>query len=569
MVILGISAYYHDSAAALIVDGKVMAAASEERFCRVKHYNGFPSKACRWCLEQASLTISDVDKVIFYEKPFVKFERIIRSAIHYAPKSFQTFLKAMPIWLKERLNMRRTIARELVMSFGNAPKKVLFCRHHLAHAAMAYTTSPFENSAILVIDAVGEDATTSIFKADGNSIRCIEEQKFPHSLGLLYSSFTYYLGFKVNSDEYKVMGLAPYGDKNSEQTKLFIDIIKHQLMKIQDDGSICLNERYFSFMYGLKMVPDKTWLKLFGIKRRNVTNKIEQVHCNMAYAIQQVVEEIILLMAKHAKEVTKENNLCVSGGCALNCSAIGKLNESRLFEQVYVPFAPGDDGCAIGAALSICEERYSENNNPYTGPSYSNKDIEDSLKANGLVYQNVEDFKSLCEMVSGELVSQKIVGWFQGRMEFGPRALGNRSILADARNPKMKELINSKVKFRESFRPFAPVALQEDASEIFEIDGISPYMMSTYKVKSSSDTYPAITHVDGTARIQTVNKVDNPALYTLLAIFKKETGAPLLLNTSFNVMGEPIVCNPKDAIDTFMKSGIDILVINNYMIRKK
>jgi len=569
MIILGISAYYHDSAAALIIDGKIVAAASEERFCRIKHYNGFPSKACRWCLNHASLTISEIDEVIFYEKPIIKFERIIRSAIFYAPKSFHIYLKAMQIWLKERLNLRKTICRELKHNFGSAPKKVLFCRHHQAHAAMAYYTSSFDHSAILVIDAVGEETTTSIFKAEGNSIKLIEEQKFPHSLGLLYSSFTYYLGFKVNSDEYKVMGLAPYGNKHSEQTKRFINLIKHQLVIIQDDGALMLNEHYFTFMYGLKMVSEKTWHKLFGIKRRQTSDKIEQVHCNLAYAIQQVTEDIILLMAKHAKDITKEDNLCVSGGCALNCAAIGRLEVSRMFKHVYVPFAPGDDGCAIGAAMSVYGTRKIENRNPYTGPVFSNNDIEKCLKKHGIDYQYIEDFESLCEIVSAELTNQKIVGWFQGKMEFGPRALGNRSILADARSPKMKDLINSKVKFRESFRPFAPVVLQDYASDIFNINGISPYMMSTFKVKNSNRNYPAITHIDGTARIQTVSKSDNDKLYLLLKTFKKETDSPLLLNTSFNVMGEPIVCSPDDAVNTFKKSGLDILVINNYLIKKK
>lgn len=570
MTVLGISAYFHDSAAALVKDGAIIAAAEEERFNRIKHYNGFPTIACKFCLEQSGVTINDVDKVIFYEKPFLKFERIIRTHINYAPKGLRTFLKAMPTWLKDKLNMRSTIMRELKDTFGFSPS-VEFCHHHLSHAALSYYTSPYESCAILVIDAVGEDATTSIIKATRNSFEIVENQVFPHSLGLLYSAFTYYLGFKVNSDEYKVMGLAPYGDKKSEEYKSFKETIVNDIVTIHDGGNIELKEQNFAFMYADRMVKDNRWQRLFGIPKRKPNEPLTFTHANIALAIQDVTEEIMLKMARYAKDITGEENLCVVGGCALNCAAIGKLYLSSKSGSVYVPYAPGDDGAAIGCALiaSGSKDRKASNRVPYWGASYSDDEVRNTLVATNLQYEYIAEYKELCHIVAQELANSLIIGWFQGRMEFGPRALGNRSILADPRQSYMKNKVNAMIKFRESFRPFAPAVLAEHANDIFECDVESPYMSTTFKLKRNQQEYPAITHVDNTSRIQTVSSLQNEKFYELLNAFYELTGCPLLLNTSFNVMGEPIVCSPSDAIRTFTESGIDILVINNFIIRKQ
>ena len=571
MIVLGISAYFHDSAAALVKDGAIIAAAEEERFNRIKHYNGFPTLACRYCLEHASITINDVDKVVFYEKPFLKFERIIRTHINYAPKGLRAFLKAMPTWLKDKLNMRSTIRRELKNAFGASPSSVEFCHHHLSHAALAYHTSPYETCAILVIDAVGEDATTSIIKATRNGFEIVENQVFPHSLGLLYSAFTYYLGFKVNSDEYKVMGLAPYGDKSSEEYKTFKNTIVNDIVAIHDKGNIELTEQTFAFMYAERMVKDDSWHRLFGIQKRNPNEPLTSTHANLALAIQDVAEEIMLKMARYSKDITGEENICVVGGCALNCAAIGKLYLSSERGNVYVPYAPGDDGAAIGCALiaSNSKDGKASNRVPYLGPSYYDNEVRSSLDVTNLQYEYIADFKELCHIVAQELATSLIIGWFQDRMEFGPRALGNRSILADPRQSYMKDKVNAKIKFRESFRPFAPAVLAEHANDIFECDVESPYMSTTFKLKRNQQEYPAITHVDNTSRIQTVSSLQNEKFYELLNAFYELTGCPLLLNTSFNVMGEPIVCSPSDAIRTFTESGIDILVINNFIIRKQ
>lgn len=570
MTVLGISAYFHDSAAALVKDGAIIAAAEEERFNRIKHYNGFPTIACKFCLEQSGVTINDVDKVIFYEKPFLKFERIIRTHINYAPKGLRTFLKAMPTWLKDKLNMRSTIMRELKNAFGSSPS-VEFCRHHLSHAALAYYTSPYENCAILVIDAVGEDATTSIIKTSRNGFEIVENQVFPHSLGLLYSAFTYYLGFKVNSDEYKVMGLAPYGDKNSEEYKTFRETIVNNIVAINDKGNIELKDQNFTFMYADRMVKDNRWQRLFGIPKRNPNEPLTPTHANLALAIQDVAEEIMLKMASYAKDITGEEDLCVVGGCALNCAAIGKLHLSSEQGSVYVPYAPGDDGAAIGCALiaSDAKARKASNKIPYWGPSYSDNEVRNTLVASNLRYEYIADFKELCQIVAKELANSLIIGWFQERMEFGPRALGNRSILADPRQTYMKDKVNAIIKFRESFRPFAPAVLAEHANEIFECSVESPYMSTTFKLKHKQTEFPAITHVDNTSRIQTVSSSQNGRFYKLLNAFYELTGCPLVLNTSFNVMGEPIVCSPSDAIRTFNESRIDILVMNNFIIRKQ
>lgn len=570
MTVLGISAYFHDSAAALVKDGAIIAAAEEERFNRIKHYSGFPIFACKYCLEQEGMTINDVDKVVFYEKPFLKFERIIRTHINYAPKGLRTFLKAMPTWLKDKLNMRSTIMRELKDTFGSSPS-VEFCHHHLSHAALAYNTSPYETCAILVIDAVGENDTTSIIKATRNGFEIVESQRFPHSLGLLYSAFTYYLGFRVNSDEYIVMGLAPYGDKSSEEYKTFKETIANDIVAIFEKGNIELKDQNFTFMYAERMVNDNRWQRLFGIPKRKPNEPLTSTHANLALAIQDVAEEIMLKMARYAKDITGEENLCVVGGCALNCAAIGKLYLSSEQGNVYVPYAPGDDGAAIGCALiaSGSKDRKASNRVPYWGPSYSDDEVRNTLVATNLQYEYIADFKELCHIVAQELANSLIIGWFQGRMEFGPRALGNRSILADPRQSYMKNKVNAMIKFREAFRPFAPAVIAEHANDIFECDVESPYMSTTFKLKQKQNEYPAITHVDNTSRIQTVSSLQNGKFYELLNVFYELTGCPLVLNTSFNVMGEPIVCSPSDAIRTFTESGIDILVMNNFIIRKQ
>lgn len=571
MVILGISAYYHDSAAALIVDGIVMAAACEERFSRKKHDKSFPSASIKYCLKAANLNLLAIDYVVFYEKPFQKFERILTSHILHAPKGFKAFLKAIPIWLKERLNMLSIIKNELNHLWdGHRDWDIRFMSHHYSHAAMAYYSSQYSDAAVLVVDAVGERATTSIFKAKGNHLSCLKQQEFPHSIGLLYSAFTYFLGFKVNSDEYKVMGLAPYGRLDDEQTKGFIEIIYHKLVDIKNDGSIIIQQAYFKFMYGLEMIDIPLWEKLFGLKSRKGNEPISEGHKNLAAAIQKVTEDLFLSLAQHTKEITHSENLCISGGCALNCAAMGKIRDSDLFSNVFVPFAPGDDGCAIGAALAfyglLDKHTTIEPVSPYLGPSYTDEDIERILQLSGYDYNHISG-ANLYQYVATKISEGNIVGWFQNRMEFGPRALGNRSILADARNANMKEIINSKIKFREEFRPFAPVVLQTKTHEYFNCPD-SPYMMFTTQVNTNAEIIPAVTHVDNSARVQTVSKRENNRLYNLLLAYEQITGIPVLLNTSFNVMGEPIVCTPNDAIHTFLSSGLDILVINNFIISK-
>jgi carbamoyltransferase len=476
----------------------------------------------------------------------------------------------MPIWLKDKINMRRTIQKEIKRIFNTSCNNIHFCYHHLSHASLGFHTSPFEKCAILVVDAVGEDSTTSIFRASNSGFELLASQQFPHSLGLLYSSFTYYLGFKVNSDEYKVMGLAPYGNTSSQEYKAYIDLILHNLVYIQDDGSIKLNEKYFSFMYSDRMIDDSKWYKLFGIPIRKAEDPILESHMSLAKAIQDVTETILMKMVDFARNLTGENNLCVVGGCALNCAAIGKLKQISTLNSIYVPYAPGDDGAAIGCAIYGCNyaEKVKTESSPYLGPDFTEVEIQTAIDKIGLKSESIPEEDILYDMISKELSEGKIIGWFQGRMEFGPRALGNRSILADPRNPEMKEIINSKIKYREAFRPFAPVVLKEYADKMFDKVEDSPYMSATFYLRPNESNYPAITHIDKTARIQTVTENQNIKLYKLLCSFNKLTGCPLLLNTSFNVMGEPIVCTPTDALNTFKKTGMDVLVINNFIIRK-
>lgn len=568
MKILGISAYYHDSAAAIIVDGNIIAAAQEERFTRVKHDSSFPIRACQYCLAEAKLTLKDIDKVVFYEKPFIKFERILETHIRVAPKSIKTFLKTMPIWLKSKLNMRKLIKKELSL-LGEYNGMIFFSEHHLSHAAFAYYTSDFLDSIILTIDAVGEWTTTSVIYGKNNKLEIIKEQHFPDSIGMLYSAFTYFLGFKVNSDEYKLMGLAPYGDKLSEQTQKFIELIEKNIVDISNDGSIILNMDYFAYDHSLVMINEKKWKELFGIDKRRENSAITQSHMNLAFAIQFVLEKIIKLLCSTLEGFSK--NLCISGGTALNCSANGMLLKQSSFDAIYVPFSPGDAGAAIGAALFVYHSEEGKNDrvsnkSPYLGPMYTDSEIKHAVEKNNLKYEYIHDFSKLCDITAKLISEGNIIGWFQDRMEFGPRALGNRSILADPRIHNMKDKINQKIKFRESFRPFAPIVLEEYSNDYFDLQIESPYMMFTCPVKNN--TLTAITHIDQSARVQTVNREINPKICMLLNSFYKAYGCPVLLNTSFNVMGEPIVCSPKDAVSTFEKSGLDYCVIGNYLIKK-
>lgn len=588
MIILGISAFFHDSAAAILVNGKVIAACQEERLSRQKHDNKFPILACEYCLKEAKIDISEVDHVVFYEKPFLKFERILETAIYDAPYSYSRFLKAMPIWLGSRLNLERLIKKELKKKFKYKIDSVRFVEHHLSHAAMAYFTSGYSDAAILVLDAVGEWATTSIIHANNRTLKTIKEQHYPHSIGLLYSAFTYFLGFKVNSDEYKVMGLAPYGNVDSKNVRQYVKIIKDEIVLIHDDGAITLNMNNFTFHIRERMIDEHKWEKLFGIKKRNESEPIEQVHCDIACAIQYVTQEIGLKLAKEAQTLTNSKNLCISGGVALNCSMNGVIYDQQIFNNVYVPVDPGDSGGAIGAALAFAilnGENLLNNNSAYLGPSYTNEEILLAIKQHSLTYDYKTDINDLYDSVSLDIEEGKIIGWFQGRVEFGPRALGNRSILGDPRLSDMKFRLNASIKFREAFRPFAPSVLQEHVSKVFNKDIYSPYMMFithihelnriehketdlNNRISEVMSAYPAITHYDYSARPQTVKKEDNPIYYGLIKRFYDRTNCPLLVNTSFNVMGEPIVCSPTDAINTFLNSGIDTLVMNNYIIRK-
>jgi carbamoyltransferase len=602
MVILGISALYHDAAAAIVVGGAIIAATQEERFTRVKNDLNFPIESIQYCLKEANCHINDVDYVVFYDKPLLKFERLLETYLAFAPSGFKSFLLAIPIWLKQKIFFKRIIYNGLseMEGFDKRKLKLLFTEHHLSHAASAYFASNFEESAILTIDGVGEWATASICKGEGNSITKLKEMHFPHSLGLLYSSFTYYLGFKVNSGEYKLMGLAPYGEKNSVQVNDFIKIIKEQLVKIHDDGSIYMNQVHFNYATGLHMTNNKSWKHLFGFARRSEKEEITQAHCNLALAIQLVTEECVMKMAKHTLQLCNSENLCLAGGVALNCVSNGKLIKQHIAEKFYIQPASGDSGGALGAALAV---HYIYLNNPkvsttdydgmkgsYLGPSYSNIEIERVIQKYKAFADFVEDEKILFKNAAAFLKEGNVVGWFQGRMEFGPRALGNRSILADARNGEMQRKLNLKIKYRENFRPFAPCVIEEDAQEYFELDQKSPFMLYVADVKLDRRTVvstnsnslnliekintvrsdiPAVTHVDNSARIQTVNKLTNPKLYNLLSEFKKLTNCSLLVNTSFNVRGEPIVCKPEDAYLCFMNTEMDYLVMENFIFDKK
>lgn len=603
--ILGISAFYHDSAAAIVVGGKVIAAAQEERFTRDKHTPNFPQKAIEYCLQEAGFNIDELDAVVFYDKPFLKFERLLETYYAFAPKGLMSFIKAIPIWLNEKLFIKKLIVDHLkeIQSFDKKKLKILFSEHHLSHAASAFYVSPFKSSAILTIDGVGEWSTASIAYGEEGHIKLIKELDFPHSVGLLYSAFTYFLGFTVNSGEYKLMGLAPYGDPDAQQTKSYVDIIKINLVDIKEDGSIWLNQKYFNYATGLRMVKDHKWEKLFGFSRRDDKDELKQYHCNLAFAIQKVTEEIVIKMAIEAKRITNSDYLCMAGGVALNCVANGKLLSKKIFKEIYIQPAAGDAGGALGAALAAScmyfdEPRVYNTENPafdtmsgsYLGPDYSDKEIEQMCRLVKAVYVKHSDTAKMSEYVASKLADGAVVGWFQGRMEFGPRALGNRSILGDARNPGMQKKLNLKIKYREGFRPFAPSVLAEDVQDYFDLDSDSPYMLFVSYVKESRrkslpidlhtiklwdklyfnrSDLQAITHIDFSARIQSVHKETNPRYWNLINAFKQITGYGLLINTSFNVRGEPIVCTPVDAFRCFMSTEMDYLVINDYVFEKK
>lgn len=601
MTILGISAFYHDSAAAIIQDGKIIAAAQEERFTRIKHDESFPINAVEFCLKYAGVNINDVDAIAFYDKPLLKFERLLETYYGFAPKGVVSFIKSMPVWLKEKMFLKRIMHEELekIQGYDKGKVKFLFPEHHLSHAASAFYSSPYQEAAILTIDGVGEWATASIGIGRGNSIEILKELRFPHSVGLLYSAFTYFLGFKVNSGEYKLMGLAPYGNPDSPKVAEYIKIIKEKLVDIKEDGSIWLNQEYFSYATGLRMVYDDKWAQLFGFKKKEEEEELQQHHCDLGYAIQQVTEEIVFKMAGEAKRLTNCDYLTMAGGVALNCVSNGKLLRSKLFKDIFIQPAAGDAGGALGAAQAAYFIHYNqerrvcntqdEMHGAYLGPEFSDLDIEQDLRKYKAVSKKFENLDELNSRVADLINEGNVVGWFQGRMEFGPRALGNRTILGDARNPEMQKKLNLKIKYREGFRPFAPSVKAEDCKDYFDLDTASPYMLIVSPVKENRrnkmptgynamplmerlyvqrSDLPAITHIDFSARVQTIHKETNERYWKLLDTFKQKTGYAVMVNTSFNVRGEPPVCSPKDAYKCFMRTEMDYLVVGNYLLNK-
>ena len=587
--ILGISAFYHDSAAAILVDGQIVAAAQEERFTRKKHDSAFPAQAIQYCLDEAGIAAGDLAHVGFYEKPLLKFDRLLETYLSFAPVGFRPFLKAMPQWVGQKLHLRREIRRGLGNEFT---RRICFCEHHESHAASAFYPSPFDEAAILTMDGVGEWTTTSLGVGRGNKIELKQEIRFPHSLGLLYSAFTYYTGFRVNSGEYKLMGLAPYGKP------IHTDAIKEKLIDIRDDGSIRLDLNYFNYCQGLTMTSDR-FHRLFGRPPRGADQPIEALDMDLAASVQAVTEEVVLKTAQHLHATTGQKDLCMAGGVALNCVANGRLINEGPFDNIWIQPAAGDAGGALGVAQLIWHQLLDHPRmakSPDTqqgsllGPKFAADEIQSALDGLDAVYQRFDDEEELCDVVATELASEKVVGRFQGRMEFGPRALGNRSILGDPRSQNMQSVMNLKIKFRESFRPFAPVILAEHACDYFAMpeDCESPYMLLVFDVnedkrveKGSTATekglqrvsdvrsvVPAVTHVDYSARVQTVDSVRNPPLERLLRAFHQRTGCPLLINTSFNVRGEPIVCTPEDAFRCFMATNMDVLVIENFVLKK-
>jgi len=601
--ILGISAFYHDSAAVLVMGDEILAAAHEERFSRVKHDARFPTNAVGYVLRESGLNIDELDAVAFYDKPYLKFERLLETYHAFAPRGLKSFLSAMPVWIKEKLFMRKMLWEELekaaVRQLRRRPP-LLFPEHHLSHAASAFYPSPYTKAAILTIDGVGEWATATIGVGDDNSIDILRELSFPHSIGLLYSSFTYFCGFRVNSGEYKLMGLAPYGNRDDTRFKKFKKVILEELVDIRDDGSILLNLKYFNYPTGLRMCSDEKWQALFGVPRRKSESELTGPYMDLALAIQEVTEEIILRLARTTKNLTGCNNLVMAGGVALNCVANGKLLDQRIFDNIWIQPAAGDAGGALGAAYAT---RYiwqgaarNGNNNSmdamrgaYLGPAFDDRDVQRLTRRFEANCRRYENFSKLCKDTAALLADGKVVGWFQGRMEFGPRALGNRSILGDPRHPQMQKRLNIKIKYREGFRPFAPSVLAEDAEKYFQLDQFSPYMLLVAPVQKnirkplpenyeSLELYdrlyhlrseiPAVTHVDYSARIQTVHKETNERYWQLIRAFKKLTGCSVIVNTSFNVRGEPIVCAPEDAYTCFMRTDMDYLVVGDFLFAK-
>ena len=596
--ILGISAFYHDSAAALIIDGKIVAAAHEERFSRKKQDESFPRHAVAYVLDEAGLDLADVTAVVFYDKPYLKFERLLETYHSFVPRGLKSFLSAIPVWIKEKLFMRQML-REEFEKLGCKNPKLLFPEHHLSHAASAYYPSPFSEAAILTLDGVGEWATSTIGVGRGNEIEILRELDFPHSLGLLYSAFTYYCGFKVNSGEYKLMGLAPYGTTGSEQVNRWKQLILSELVDLRSDGSFLLNMDYFDYATGLTMCVDSKWEALFGQPRRKSEAELDQNTMDLALAIQEVTEEIVLRLAQTARELTECEYLVMAGGVALNCVANGKLLRSGLFKDIWIQPASGDAGGALGAALAgwhihLAKPKESLGQDTMQGallgPEYSAKEILKVARRYQAQHRPYEHFAKLCSDVAGLLEDGQVVGWFQGRMEYGPRALGNRSILGDARHPEMQKKLNLKIKYREGFRPFAPSVLEECIPEFFELDRPSPYMLMVAPVRKErwnplpegyhsrplydrlyhlrSDV-PSITHIDYSARIQSVNKQVHPRYWQLIDAFRQRTGYGLVVNTSFNVRGEPIVCTPEDAYRCFMGTEMDYLVMGDFLFKKE
>lgn len=592
ITILGLSAYYHDSAAAIIQNGRIIAAAQEERFTRKKHDPDFPEQAIQYCLTTAGLSLKQVDYIVFYDKPFLKFERLLETYLAFAPKGFHSFLQAMPVWMKEKLFLKDLLKKSL-SQLGDLPVKslppLLFTEHHQAHAASAFFPSPFERASVLCLDGVGEWATSSVWLGENNKLKPLWELDFPHSLGLLYSAFTYYTGFKVNSGEYKLMGLAPYGEPK------YVDLIYQNLLDLKIDGTFKLNLRYFNYPTGLTMTTT-AFHELFGGPPRKPESPLTQKEMDIASSIQVITEDIVLKLARTAQRESDTENLCLAGGVALNCVANGKLHKAKIFKNIWVQPAAGDAGGALGAALSVWYEYLDKPRTAavqdsmaggYLGPQFSKFDIThylESIKADYQILQDEDLFPEVAKLLSQE----KVIGWFQGRMEFGPRALGARSIIGDPRSPAMQSIMNLKIKYRESFRPFAPVIKADKLSDWFDFEGISPYMLMVAPIKAAHrlptadtealfgieklkvprSTLPAITHVDYSARLQSVHPETNPRFYQLLDAFEKITGCPALINTSFNVRGEPIVCSIEDAYRCFMRTEMDYLVIENCVLEK-
>ncbi len=592
MYILGISAYYHDSAACLLKDGEILAAVQEERLTRIKNDAAFPANSIKYCLEYAGITLNQVDHIAYYEKPFLKFERLLESHMAFAPKGINSFLKAMPIWLKEKLFFKRMLIKSLKLIDGSWEyngTNLLFTTHHQSHAASAFYPSPFNEAVVLTVDGVGEWETASVSIGKQNTVKKISHINFPHSLGLLYSAFTYYLGFKVNCDEYKVMGLAPYGKP------VYADLIFKELIDVKADGSFRLNMDYFNYGTGLTMTGNR-FNQLFKNPPRKPGGDISAFHMDMASSVQQVTEQVMLRTTISLYQQHQIDNLCLAGGVALNCVANGKILKQSGFKNIWIQPAAGDAGGAFGAALAVHyeylnNERIADNktdqmHNALLGPAYNSAQIIDAMEQHGLAFEELPT-DELNQEIAKALAAAKVIGYFKGRMEFGPRALGARSIIADPRNPEMQSVLNMKIKFRESFRPFAPAVLEEYTAEFFDLDTPSPYMLLVAEVKQGKrldqptdeaegfekfkqirSTIPAVTHVDYSARLQTVNREQHPDFYDLINAFYNLTGCPMVINTSFNRMDEPIVCTPEDAIKCFINTGIDVLIIENYIVRK-